>query len=58
MFEGHGWIILSAAIGTAVLWSKEGPCKLRIYALSNVIDRLPFSENKRYFIPLASKLAV
>ena len=50
MFEGQTWIVVSAAIGCAVLWSKEGPNKLRIYALSDVVDRLPFSENGRYFV--------
>jgi hypothetical protein len=53
MFEGQGWVIISAAMGCAILWSKDGPNKLRIYALSNVVDRLPLTENKRYFIQFA-----
>jgi hypothetical protein len=50
MFEGQGWLIVSAAMGCAVLWSKDGPSKLRIYALSNLVDRLPLAENARYFV--------
>jgi hypothetical protein len=50
VFEGQGWVVIAAASGCAVLWSKEGPNKLRIYALSDVVDRLPLSENTRYFI--------
>jgi hypothetical protein len=50
MFEGQVWIVIAAAVGCAVLWSKEGPTKLRVDALSNVVDRLPFAENVRYFV--------
>jgi hypothetical protein len=50
MFEGQRWIVISAAVGCVVLWAKDGPGKLRTYALSNLIDRLPCSENTRYFI--------
>ncbi len=50
MFEGQRWIVISTVIGCMVLWAKEGPGKVRAYALSNVIDHLPWSENTRYLI--------
>ena len=58
MLQGTAWYVACAATGALLLWCKEGPEKLRVYALSPIVDRLPVGENARYCVKLAVFLAL
>ena len=51
-FQGIHWMVVATAAGAILLWCKEGPEKLRVYALSPVVERLPMNEQWRYIIQM------
>jgi len=52
-FTSPLWLVAAAATGAVVLWCKEPPERKRVYGLSEIFERVPISDNSRYFSQMA-----